>query len=85
MSTFVRTTPTKKWLDSFNLGHLYQKFEENGFLTMASVQLMEEADINTMFQGNQRLKLGERRLLEQQLQIVKKVCTNRARLQANCM
>ena len=42
---------------------------------MASVQLMEEADINTMFQGNQRLKLGERRLLEQQLQIVKKVCT----------
>ena len=78
MSTFVRTTPTKKWLDSFNLGHLYQKFEENGFLTMASVQLMEEEDINTMFQGNQRLKLGERRLLGQQLQIVKKVCTSRA-------
>ena len=52
MSAFVITTPTKKWLDSFNLGHLYQKFEKNGFLTMASVQLIEEADINTKFQGN---------------------------------
>ena len=74
---FVRTTPTKKWLEGFNLGHLYKKFEENGFVTMASVQVMEDEDINTMFptQGNQRLKLGERRLLEQQLQIVKKVCT----------
>ncbi len=41
----------KKWLDSFNLGQLYEKFEENGFLTMASVQVMEEADINIMFHG----------------------------------
>ena len=37
-------------------------------------------DINTMFHGNYRLKLGERRLLEQQLQIVKKLrcdCTKK--------
>lgn len=75
MATFIRTTPTKKWLDCLNLGHLYKKFEENGFLTMASVQAMEEVDIDIMFQGNECLKLGERRLIEQQLQIMKKVCT----------
>ena len=69
MATFVRMTPTKKWLDSLNLGHLYKKFEENGFLTLASVQAMEQMDIDTMFQDE--LKLGERRLLEKQLQFLK--------------
>jgi hypothetical protein len=60
----VRKTPTKKWLKHINLEHLAEVFESNGFETVGAIIAM------VIFQPN-GLKLGERRLLEQQIRMLK--------------
>ena len=63
----VRITPTKKWLKHINLEHLAEVFESNGFETVGA---MDQGDVEVIFQPN-GLKLGERRLLEQQIRMLK--------------
>ena len=72
----IRTTPTKTWLKKLNLSHLNAVFEAHGFNTVASVLAMSSGDLDTIFTPDQ-LKLGERRLLEQQIESMKKVRKHR--------
>ena len=65
-----RRTPTKKWLRNLNLEHLSDVFEINGFDTVGALSAMDPGDIDVIFQPN-GLKLGERRLLERQIEMLK--------------
>jgi hypothetical protein len=60
----------KKWLKHINLEHLAEVFESNGFETVGAIIAMDPGDVEVIFQPN-GLKLGERRLLEQQIRILK--------------
>ena len=50
------TTPTKKWLKSLNMEHIYHVFEEFGFTTLGSLKEMKEEDIDTIFCAPNKLK-----------------------------
>ena len=65
-----RRTPTKKWLKNLNLEHLSDVFEINGFDTVGAFSAMDPGDIEVIFQPNE-LKLGERRLLERHIEMLK--------------
>ena len=65
-----RRTPTKKWLKNLNLEHLSDVFEINGFDTVGALSAMDPGDIDVIFQLN-GLKLGERRLLERHIEMLK--------------
>ena len=47
--------------------HIYHVFEEFGFTTVGSLKEMKEEDIDTIFCTPNKLKLGERRVLESRL------------------
>ena len=47
--------------------HIYHVFEEFGFTTVGSLKEMKEEDIDTIFCAPNKLKLGERRVLESRL------------------
>ena len=64
-----KSTPTKTWLSNMNLEHLAQAFERNVFETVESISAMDPADTDVIFQPN-GLKLGERGLLEKQIQML---------------
>lgn len=66
----VRKTPTKEWLKHISLEHLAEVFESNGFETVGAIIAMDPGDVEVIFQPN-GLKLGERRLLEQQIRMLK--------------
>jgi hypothetical protein len=66
----VRITPTKKWLKHINLEHLAEVFESNGFETVGAIIAMDPGDVKVIFQPNGP-ELGERRLLEQQIRMLK--------------
>ena len=68
----VRKTPTKTWLKCLDLQHLSTLFEENGFKTVGSLIAMDLDDLTIIFKPSQ-LKLGERRLLEQNISRLKQV------------
>ena len=70
------TTPTKKWLKSLNMEHIYHVFEEFGFTTVGSLKEMKEEDIDTIFCTPNKLKLGERRVLESRLRSLQSLKVN---------
>ena len=53
-----------------NLEHLSEAFERNGFETVGAILAMDLGDLNVIFQPK-GLKLGERRLIEQQIKMLK--------------
>ena len=75
METFS-TTPTKAWLKALNMDHIYDIFESNGFTTVGSLKEMRDEDLQIMFSTPNKLKLGERRVLEARLRALRKVPTS---------
>ena len=75
MRTFS-TTPTKAWLKALNMDHIYDIFESNGFTIVGSLKEMHDEDLQVMFSIPNKLKLGERRVLEAKLRALRKVPTS---------